>query len=81
MTYGEEVYLKRSREEYSNGGHIYCDSKPMEREEAIRYYNNKLLPYWLNNMGDNIAPKNRRKALNLLLGNGAVYMPKDKRCK
>ena len=41
----------------------------MSREMAVKYYNKKLEPYWLDSLDERIPLNKRKKVLDYLLGN------------
>jgi len=48
--------------------HYYNYGPRMTKENAIRYYNSKLRPYWLQNLDDSIPLNKRDAVLDYLLG-------------
>lgn len=77
LTHGEGYRLRQEYNEHliASGGKFqdrispdYSLAKRMSREEASRYYNQKLDAYWLKCLSEKIPKRFRARALNVLLG-------------
>lgn len=68
MTFGEAQIERQEQCDGSCKEIILVHKQRMDRKEAIKYYNNKIRPYWLSQLDQKIPVNKREMVLNYLLG-------------